>query len=173
VFHNILVGIDGSPASRCALRRAVEIARDARARLTILTAVGHLPAFATASGDASVVAQLQRELRREALDRLNEAVAGVPAEIPVTTLVSFQPVRQALLARVATGCHDLLVVGTRGLSGLRGTLAGSVSRHLVQHCDVPVLVVHADEEQAARSGRRDRAASRRSAGVARPGELYA
>jgi len=174
VFHNIHVGIDGTPASECALERAVAIARDTRARLTILTAVGHLPPFAAASGDARVVAQLQHDLRSEALDRLNEAVARVPAEIPVTTLVSFQPVRQALLARVATGCHDLLVVGTRGLSGLRGALSGSVSRHLVQHCDVPVLVVHADEERRARrSGSRDRSASRRPAGVARPGELYA
>lgn len=170
MFHNILVGIDGSPASACALRRASEIAQDARARLTILTAVGRLPAFAAASGDASVVAQLTEDLRNEALDRLDAAVAGVPVEIPVTTLVSFQPVREALLRRVATGCHDLLVVGTRGLSGLRGTLAGSVSRHLVQHCDVPVLVVHADEERR----RRDRAASsHRSTGIARPGELFA
>ena len=170
MFHNILVGIDGSPASDCALRRAVEIARDTRARLTVLTAVGRPPAFATASGDAAVVAQMTEDLRREALERLNKAVAGIPVEIPVTTLVSFQPVRKALLARVATGCHDLLVVGTRGLSGLRGALSGSVSRHLVQHCDVPVLVVHADEPE----GTRDPApSSRRQAGVARPGELFA
>ncbi|MBB4664203.1 universal stress protein [Conexibacter arvalis] len=169
MFHNILVGIDGTPASECALRRAVEIALDARARLTILTAVGRLPAFSAASGDATLVAQLTNDLRSEALERLDEAVAGVPAEIPVTKLVSFQPVREALLRRVATGCHDLLVVGTRGLTGLRGLFAGSVSRHLVQHCDVPVLVVHAERP----TGVRDRSPSRRTAGVARPGELYA
>ncbi len=169
MFHNILVGIDGTPASACALRRAIEIAREDRARLTILTAVARPSALAAASGDARVVAQLTEDLRAEAHERLKEAVAGVPAEIPVTTLISLQPVRRALLARVATGCHDLLVVGTRGLSGLRGTLAGSVSRHLVQHCGVPVLVVHAEEQP----GRGHFAATRRSPGAARPGELFA
>ncbi|RVH85207.1 universal stress protein, partial [Sinorhizobium medicae] len=36
---------------------------------------------------------------------------------------------------------DLIVVGSRGLGGLRGLLVGSVSQKVVQHADCSVLVV--------------------------------
>ncbi len=39
---------------------------------------------------------------------------------------------------------DLVVVGSRGRSGLRATLLGSVSGHVVQHAHCPVVIVRAD-----------------------------
>jgi nucleotide-binding universal stress UspA family protein len=165
VFHNVLVGIDDSPASHCALEQAIEIAQSSNARLTILTAVGRLPAMASATGDAGTVAQLTQDLEAAALERLEAAVAQVPDDVPVTKLVSFKPSHEALLARAATGCHDLVVVGTRGRGRVRTALFGSVSRHLVQHCDVPVLVVHAERARPLQSNR--------SVGVTRPEELLA
>jgi|SRR4051812_17167646 nucleotide-binding universal stress UspA family protein len=35
-----------------------------------------------------------------------------------------------------------IVVGSRGLSGLKARFAGSVSKHVLEHADRPVLVVH-------------------------------
>jgi nucleotide-binding universal stress UspA family protein len=40
---------------------------------------------------------------------------------------------------------DLLVVGSRGRSGLVAAVLGSVSRHVVHHARCPVVVVKADE----------------------------
>lgn len=165
MFHNVLVGIDGSPASDQALEQAIEIARSANARLTILTAVGRIPPFAGASTDATAVAQLTGDLEQLALERLEAACERVPRDVPITKLISFKPSQDALLARVATGCHDLVVVGTRARGRLRTALFGSVSRHLAQHCDVPVLVVHADRDRTRQP--------KRTAGATRPEELLA
>jgi nucleotide-binding universal stress UspA family protein len=35
-------------------------------------------------------------------------------------------------------------MGTRGLSGVRSTIAGSVSHHVTQHVHVPILIVPPD-----------------------------
>lgn len=37
---------------------------------------------------------------------------------------------------------DLIVVGSRGLTGLEGFLVGSVARNVAKHAEVPVLIAH-------------------------------
>jgi nucleotide-binding universal stress UspA family protein len=49
---------------------------------------------------------------------------------------------------------DVLVLGTRGLTGVKSALLGSVSHHVLQHADRPVLVVPSPEVAAARAGSR-------------------
>ena len=44
---------------------------------------------------------------------------------------------------------DLIVMGSRGLGGVRRALMGSVSDSVVRHAHCPVLVVRQDKEQAA------------------------
>ena len=48
------------------------------------------------------------------------------------------------LVREAAGA-DLLVVGSRGRSGIASVLLGSVSRHVVSHAPCPVVVVKATD----------------------------
>ena len=47
---------------------------------------------------------------------------------------------------------DLVVVGSRGHTGLRRLLEGSVSRYVVDHAPCPVEVVHCWEEQGEADG---------------------
>jgi nucleotide-binding universal stress UspA family protein len=44
---------------------------------------------------------------------------------------------------------DLIVMGSRGLGGVRRALMGSVSDSVVRHAHCPVLVVRPEKEQAA------------------------
>jgi nucleotide-binding universal stress UspA family protein len=44
---------------------------------------------------------------------------------------------------------DLIVMGSRGLGGVRRALMGSVSDSVVRHAHCPVLVVRPEKEQVA------------------------
>jgi nucleotide-binding universal stress UspA family protein len=138
--EKILVGIDGSDASKAALRWAVE---DARARGAEVVAL-HAYEVAVPAADAVPVAPvdlpaLTAETHEGALQFVTEIVdevVGKAVTVNVAPIaVEDEPVRALLdAARDA----DLLVVGHRGhrLSGL----LGSVSLECAQHAACPVLI---------------------------------
>ena len=71
----------------------------------------------------------------------------VPDRVSVSTVLSDKPVRAALIEQVATGRHDLVVMGSRGRGALRSVLLGSVSHYVLHHSPVPVLIVHSDPDR--------------------------
>jgi nucleotide-binding universal stress UspA family protein len=150
VFLNILVAVDGSPHADQALTQAIDLAESENARLTLMTAVRELPAttYLTAGG---VTGTLIEEGRTEAEGILGRARDRVPDDLPVTTLLTEQPIRLALIRQIKRGRHDLVVMGSRGRGALCAALLGSVSHYLLHHSPVPVLIVQAAEGAPANS----------------------
>jgi nucleotide-binding universal stress UspA family protein len=146
MFRNVLVAIDGSPDSDRALGEAIDLAESEHARLTVFSAVVAPPAVAYAgvSGVATLLPTLLREAEADTEAILRTAVERVPDHVSVSTVLSSEPVRPALLRQIKTGHHDLLVMGSRGRGGVRSALLGSVSHYVWHHSPVPVLIVHAD-----------------------------
>jgi nucleotide-binding universal stress UspA family protein len=144
MFRNILVAVDGSPHADQALADAVDLADAERARLTLFTAVAPppIPAFFGATGDA--VAALTEDATAKAEAILRRARDRVPDDLPVTTVLSRQPVLYALIQQIEDGHHDLIVMGSRGRGAVRSALLGSVSHYVLHHSSVPVLIVHAE-----------------------------
>jgi nucleotide-binding universal stress UspA family protein len=148
MFHNILVAVDGSPDADRALTEAIDIARGSRARVTILTAAGEPSAGAAMAMAAGAAAVASADLQREA-DRLLRAGADrMPDDISVTTILTKDPIRGAILKRIRAGNHDLVVMGSRGRGAVRSALLGSVSHYVLHHSPVPVLIVHAQPDEA-------------------------
>jgi nucleotide-binding universal stress UspA family protein len=153
MFRNILVSIDGSPHADRALTEAIDIARAANGRLTIFTAVQQLPTVAFwGPAAAAETAAVTEELEREAREILRAAEKRVPEGVPVTTMLSREPVRMALLEVIREGEHDLLAMGSRGRGAISAAVLGSVSHYALNHSPIPVLIVPGDPdaEQAAR-----------------------
>jgi nucleotide-binding universal stress UspA family protein len=145
MFRDILVAVDGSPDAQAALRDAIDLAQSEHARMTLITAVPQVPATGllvagAVTGDARAWAEA---ILRRALDQ-------VPDDLPVSTVLTDQPTRLALIRQIKDGHHDLVVMGSRGRGAVRSALLGSVSHHVLHHSHVPVLIVHAgpsDEAQ--------------------------
>jgi nucleotide-binding universal stress UspA family protein len=153
MFRNILVSIDGSPDADRALSEAVDIARGSNGRLTLFTAVQQLPPIAFASpGGGSAAGDLFDELEREARETLTSAEQRVPDDVPVTTILSHDPVRVALMEAVRDGGHDLLAMGSRGRGAISAAVLGSVSHYALNHSPVPILIVPGHEDNGAPDG---------------------
>lgn len=140
--RRVVVGVDGSRASRCALRRAAEEAIAHDAALEIVTAWSVLDQrtgapFDPHQGEASARAELEQIVNEELADERPPIVVRVENDLPA----------RALLA--AGDGAWLVVVGSRGLGGFKGLLLGSVSTQVVHHSPCPVLIVRgADDAEA-------------------------
>lgn len=143
MFRSILVAIDGSPASAKALEEAVDLARSERARLTLIS-VAEVPRWRFSGFPLAVPFPDERQLEREARTIVEHAEALVPADVPVSTVVRRGPIVSAILKRIETGEHDLVVVGSRGLGPAGALIVGSVSRAILARSPVPVLVARAE-----------------------------
>ncbi|MDX1650557.1 MAG: universal stress protein [Myxococcota bacterium] len=153
-YARILVPLDFSDHARRALEEAVRFARACGARLRLIHAY-QLPmvppgAGATAAGapGAMTVPNLDGSLREasvEALEREAEAVrdAGVEVDVEVGTGPPASCIAEAARAWPA----DLIVMGTRGASGLAHVLLGSVAERTIRNAPCPVLTVRAEDEE--------------------------
>jgi len=148
MFRNILVCVDSSAHAERALIEAIDLADAERSRLTILTSIPCPPYWACTPATAGGIESLAADLAAEAKDALKAAVERVPASIPVTKILTEEPIREALLGRLKSGEHDLVVMGSRGRGALSASFLGSVSHYALNHCHVPVLIVHADGDAA-------------------------
>jgi nucleotide-binding universal stress UspA family protein len=143
----IVVGVDGSKASRAALRWAAEEAGFRDARLVAVSAWTFVPPAPLAepgmvpmpSSDLPGQLDAERAAAEEELDAvLSETFPeGAPVEIE-RKLVEGDP---ADVLEAEAEQADLVVVGSRGRSGIAAALLGSVTRHVVDHAACPVVVV--------------------------------
>jgi nucleotide-binding universal stress UspA family protein len=141
MFRDVLVVVDATDDAREALSQAIDLAQRERSRLTLTTVERRLPACAYL-GAAAALPLVIPAAEAEAREVMCEALASVPADVPVTTVIATPPIRQALMTEIGRGDHDLVVMGAGPRSILRPAFA-SVSHYLVRRSPVPVLVVHA------------------------------
>ncbi len=146
VYRNILVAVDGSPDADAALAHASDLARDQRARLTLVTAVPQVPATALL---ASGAAPPRSEVVKHYAELLRAAAAALPDDISVTTLLVEGPAARALIERAKSGAFDLIVMGSHGHGRLHTSLLGCVSQKVMQASPIPVLLIRAAQEEQA------------------------
>ena len=138
-FKRILIATDFSDASRNALRYAAAIARHHGARLYIVHVVSSV-GYRMVGADVEVkAAELAARDLRELWSKLGGADESRRVEL-------------ALFVRIGDVCHqleeliqkeliDLVVVGTRGRTGVSKVMLGSVAEDIFRKVSCPVLTV--------------------------------
>jgi nucleotide-binding universal stress UspA family protein len=99
MFHNILVAVDGSADADAALAHAIDLAESEHTRLTLMTAVAELPPTAYLMVGEET-GQVSERAHRWAEAVIRQARDRVPADLPVTTVLSEQPIRPALCRQI-------------------------------------------------------------------------
>ena len=139
-WNTILVGMDGSPTSRAALRWAADEAEQHGAEVKAMMAWA--PVLPPVSVSGAAPRDIPAHPREVAADELVRTITDELGENPP---VRVQPVvKEGNPAKVlieASTDADLLVVGSRGYGGFAGLLLGSVSQQVAAHAECTVVVV--------------------------------
>jgi nucleotide-binding universal stress UspA family protein len=146
----ILVPVDGSENSARAANVAIEYARKFEAELFVLHAIA-IPAHTLALVEGNMEGLESSEMReyfalarRKAKTIVDEVVKSAEAKnVKATGIIheySFSVV-ETIVDQAAKYNVDLIVIGTRGLTGFKKLLVGSVSSGVVNHAHCSVLIV--------------------------------
>ena len=103
MFHDILVAVDGSPAADQALAQAIDLAEREHSRLTLITGVPAPPSIAYVGMSGVVLPDLEADAHAWASAVLQRARDRVPGDLPVTTIVTDEPIRAALIEQIRRG----------------------------------------------------------------------
>lgn len=165
-YRRIAVGVDGSPASRRALRLAASLARREGATLLLVEVLAAGSGASAAQdrergpgqGDGAERCDLARWPEGGHLEALGRRLAGSGVEVETLLRCSTRVAETVEEAAREVGA-DLLVLGARG-AGRAASGYGRCARHLLLHSEVPLLVVPEEERRttlrAPRSTLRDR-----------------
>lgn len=138
-LHHLLCAVDFSEPSRDAMRRASELAKES---VTLFHAIEIPALFAfepTRDGDAF---ELDRRAKRSIEDWGRELASMTKATVSTCTTFG-SPATEALSILDADPKLDLAVVASRGRTGIRRVLLGSVAEKIVRHARTSVLVARA------------------------------
>jgi len=146
MFKKILVATDGSDHASHALKYAIVSAAKWEAKLIILTVVPPLrpilpdpdEVFPTYIPDFEE--DLEKAFKRVLDEAVNTAVKEQP-DIEVEARLEKGRPSDVIMEIARTENVGLIVMGSRGLGGLTGSVLGSTSQAVVHSCIKPILIV--------------------------------
>lgn len=146
MITKILVPTDGSDQANHALKFAIESAIKWDAQIIVLSVIPPLrPIMPESDGfDLVILPEFEEGLEKAYQSILDEAVKKVVNEQPKIGVKSIlEKGRPAnVIVNVARNENvDLIVMGSRGLGGITGTVLGSTSQAVVHLCTRPILIV--------------------------------
>nr|HET6902416.1 universal stress protein [Ktedonobacteraceae bacterium] len=146
MFQRILVPLDGTALSEKAISTAAWIARASGGTIVFISVVLPVMEFGTYSSERTVPLKPAAFERRETearnyltgiITKYANELAGIPTEIDVTAgAVSAEIQSEARLEHV-----DLIVICSKGETGLQRWVFGNIAQEVVRHSPVPVLVL--------------------------------
>jgi nucleotide-binding universal stress UspA family protein len=142
----VLLATDGSEDAAVATLAAIDIVNSSASELHVLHAFELVPPREYISVALRIHSPLASERQgRRLLEEQAELISEAGGKIAETYLCMGSPVDQILCVAEEIDAR-LIVMGSRGLGGVKRILMGSVSEGVIHHTRCPVLVVRPGEE---------------------------
>ena len=146
MFKNILVPIDGSAPSRRALKRAVRLAREQKARITgfYVGPPWQLPFYAEAAPMEVVSLRDHAAAVKRTANRVLGTVrkAAAAARVPCRCRHAMGSLADIEIVKAARRYRcQLIVIASHGRRGFSRLLLGSVTSKVLAQSPIPVMVV--------------------------------
>ena len=145
-FQRVVVGLDGSDEAAHAARFVAEWPLDARHAVRLIGVVEPIH-FPSSAPDlirpqlAAAIRELKAERRLELSKALDQAAPLFDAHGVTVSRETPEGHPADVIAAAAARDADLVVVGARGLGGVKRLLLGSVSENVLRAARCPVLIV--------------------------------
>jgi nucleotide-binding universal stress UspA family protein len=143
-IKKILVAVDGSKPATHAANKAIELAKSIRAVLTILYIVSPPTYIDLGYANVGRMNEIESKEKKRAQRLVDKAKNNaIQNDIPVETsvLIRYTSVVKSIIEYAEKNKIDLIVVGSRGMSGFKKMLLGSVASGVVTYAHCPVVVI--------------------------------
>jgi len=141
-FRNILLIADVGTNYSAALKRAVALARNNQALLTICALADAIPGDMQMAVTAVTPVELPNLAISEKRDWLDELVKSVVADgVSLEAKVLIGKPFIEIIRQILENNHDLIIKCAEDTGDLRGTLFGSTDMHLMRKCPCPVWII--------------------------------
>jgi nucleotide-binding universal stress UspA family protein len=143
---SIVIAYDGSENARHAIAVAARELGTRHAEVVhawepLASATSRLAIYAAIGGAAGAEVELEAERAQATADEGARIAREAGFDAEAVALRSDGPAADAIVRYVEEHSPRIVVMGTRGLSGARSVIAGSVSHQVTQHLHTPVLTV--------------------------------
>jgi len=143
MLEKILVPIDGSDAAWHSLEYACKLGEKFDSIITVVHVVQPhyiLPTIAL-NGEIPFVSVNIEEIETTGYKLIELAKQKMSNYPKIETLLEFGHPAERILSLVKDDHFDLIVIGSRGLSGISEYFLGSISATVSQHSTIPVMIV--------------------------------
>lgn len=142
-YGKILVAVDGSDSSMHALQESIKLAFNEGSRITVVSVSPRFEGDLSLVGVGNISAALKNP-SEIALSKAKEMARSSGVSIR-TVCEEGEPYERIIGVAEAENC-DLIVMGTKGVSGLERVLVGSVAAGVIGHSQRDVLVIPAKSQ---------------------------
>lgn len=140
----ILVAVDGSNPSFNASNYAIDLAKRYDAELIVLNIVSPVPysQFEYANiGRMKEIETIEKEKAQQKLDKVKQKATEKKVSVKTDVLIKYTSVVKEIVEYAEKMKIDMIVIGSRGVTGFKKLLLGSVASGVVTYSHCPVLVV--------------------------------
>ncbi|MCQ2559809.1 MAG: universal stress protein [Clostridia bacterium] len=141
MYQKILVPLDGSAKAEKALLQAINLAKLTQGSITLLHVISELSPYLN-DGLGGAYQQVYQDLQVTGENILEKVQQKYVSEgVVLEGKIVWGNAAEEVCKEAEDNNYDLIIMGSRGLSEVKGFIMGSVSNRVVRHAVCPVLIV--------------------------------